>query len=129
MGFFTGRERPKPEAESLDLRALAAADNPARDRQIAESITGIGVEEFPDNEHNTWSVLKTLHVGHRSYVLAEPEPKDVGYDQFVFVFQFDQHDSGRVTLATYCSGGDRFYLLSTGPGCHEEFQKVLVWPV
>ena len=98
-----------------------------RDRKISRSLQEICKNEFPDNEENSWQQLKTLHDGDRMYSLIEMEPKDVGYDRFVFVFRFNHLDTEFVTLAIYCLEGERYYLLATTPDCDEPFPRILIW--
>lgn len=127
MGFFWKKKESKPSRKALDLRGASGEENAKRDSQISKSIQGVCTDTFPDNEHNTWNLLKILHIGERTYTLVEPEPNDVGYDRFVFVHRFNESDSSFVTLVTYCYDGEQWFLLSTTPDCDESFPNLLMW--
>ena len=89
-GVFKKRNKQieKPVKSTLDLRRVCSEENNARDMQLAESLCGICAGEFPDNEHNSWNLVRICHPGNRTYAMVEPDPKDVGYDRFVFVLDY-----------------------------------------
>ncbi len=94
---------------------------------ISDLLQRIGVSEFPDNEHNKWTLLETLHVGRRRYARAEAEPNDVGYDSFVFVFRFADGDQAFVTQAICSEEGGKYHLLATTEHCGEPFPRIVAW--
>ena len=114
-------------AETLDLREVSGEEWTTRDRRLSKSLSSICVDEVPDNEHNTWKLLKTLHTGARTYALIEPNPNDVGYDRFVFVFRFSGNDTDFVTLGVYSAEAGSYHLLSTTSECDETFPRLLLW--
>ena len=127
MGFFKKKSDPKPPVADLDLRTVAGVPNPDREGRISGSLAEVGVENFPDNPHNTWTLLETRHLDDRSFALVEPEPNDVGYDRFVFVFRFQEGDAAFVTTAIYCLEDETFGLLATTPECVGPQPRFLAW--
>ena len=127
MPFFKRKTKPKPAPKALDLQTVLGEERAPRDSLLTESLQSLCVNEFPDNEHNTWSLLKTLHIGARTFGLIEPEPNDVGYDRFVFVFSFSEYEKEFVTQAIYYDNGGRYYLLATTPDFDESLPGVVDW--
>ncbi len=127
MRLFRRKQKPKPVAESLDLRNAQDYANLTRGHVLEKDIGRICAEWFPDNEDNTWRILRMRHLGGRSYAQVEPEPKDVGYDNFVFLFEFNQGDTGCVPLAVWCLEEGGYHLLSTAPECKVIPPRKLLW--
>ncbi len=127
MGFFNKKSDPKPEVPDLDLRTVAGVSNVDRETRISGSLAHVGVENFPDNPHNTWTLLETRHLDDHSYALVEPDPNDVGYDRFVFVFRFQDGDAAFATTAIYCLEDETFGLLATTPECVDPLPRALIW--
>jgi len=127
MGFVQKKSDPKPVVTDLDLRSVAGMPNPDRESLISGSLGHVVEENFPDNPHNTWTLLETRHFEGRSFALVEPEPNDVGYDSFVFVFQFQNGDAAFVTTAIYCWEDETFSLLATTPESVDPLPRVLSW--
>lgn len=116
--------------QRLDLRLMAdkATSHPDRDAKIKQSITAICSGTFPDNEHNTWEVRKTLHIGATTYLLVEPHPKDAGYDSFVFLLRFKPGLSFPENPAVYClSVNSEYDLLCTSQNCPDDIPRSLIW--
>jgi hypothetical protein len=67
---------------------------------------------FPDNPDVTWSVLDARPgEAGQALVELEPDPDEVGYPTFTFVFGCDGGSPER--LATYALDGDQYVLLAT----------------
>lgn len=127
MGFFKTKRDPKLDVADLDLRSVAGVANADRESRISGSLGAIGAENFPDNPDNTWNLLESRHLGEQTFTLVEPEPNDVGYDRFVFVFCFQEGDAAFVTTAIYCLESGAFSLLATTPECVDPLPRVLNW--
>lgn len=127
MFFSRKKQKPKPVAEPLDLRNTQGSANTSREHLLEKDIRRICAEWFPDNEDNTWRILRMLHTTERSYAEVEPEPKDVGCDTLVFLFEFSSGDVDYAPLAVWCLEGDEYTLLSTAPECKVIPPKQLLW--
>ena len=67
---------------------------------------------FPDNPDVTWAVLGTREGGLGTVLVElEPDPDEVGYPSFTFVFSCGDGTPER--LATYALDGDDYVLLAT----------------
>ena len=122
------RSKPKaPAAPKVVYPSWSAqiplADAPGRDKQLEQMLPQLGPEEFPDNEHNTWTILGTRHFTDYSFLHAEPSPNDVGYDQFVFLLLFTEHKVS--SAANYCLEGGQFSLLCTAQDAPKDLPKVI----
>ncbi len=113
--------------DDLDLRNVNSASNGARDGRISASLNRICRENFPDNEHRTWAIVKTRRVEERSCALIEPEPEDVGHDSIVALFRFGTGDATFETLACHCEESGQYGLLSTEGVDLESIRRNVIW--
>jgi hypothetical protein len=80
---------------------------------------------FPDNPDVTWTVLAAREGGLGTVLVElEPDPDEVGYPSFTFVFGCGSGEP--VRLATYALDGGEYVLLSTTDAAEgTEFAPVL----
>lgn len=122
------RQPEKRKPFNLARLAEQGVENPDRDALLHNSIWAICTDNFPDNEHNTWHIRRSLHVGDTSYLEIEPEPNDVGYDRFLFWITFVPGKSEPFVPAVYCTRiPGKFHLLSTAPDCPEDIPHAITW--
>ncbi len=98
--------------------------NEAREAYIQKHITWFCEEEFPDDTGIQWPILGFQHHDGLVFVEVEPQPNQVGYDKFKFVFSFN--DPQKVCIvATYCWENEEFSLLSCMPEMSDKLPPVL----
>ena len=85
------------------------------------------MDTFPDNEHNSWMLQKSLHLPDQSYILVTAEPDDVGYSSFVFMLKFEH--GGEITAPlVYAQGREgKYFLLCSDAGFEGELPASLTW--
>jgi len=101
-------------------------ENPFADREIylRENISRISMENFPDNQNNTWKILSFSHDKNLTYVEVEPDPKDVGYDRFKYAMNFSQQGQPPVCVGAYSWEKGIYSLLFTDDGWETKLPKV-----
>ena len=101
---------------------------PDRDKVLDRSIPGICAEWFPDNESNTWHIERTAHIDDRVFMLARPDPYDVGCGRFIILVDFSPGEEIFTAHAMYSQDEEStFGLLSTAPNCPTDVPSAVVW--
>ncbi len=86
-----------------------------REKFLQENIAKISQENFPENQKNTWKILSFLHKDTQTYVEVEPEPKDVGYDKFVYVIDYSKRGQLPACVGGYSwTAGQYLLMFSAG---------------
>lgn len=124
--------KPTPQPKKrLDLDALMAkgVNRPEQRAAIEAAMSAVCHEDFPDNEENVWTLRKYLDLQKMIFVLMEPEPKDVGYDFFIFCMRvLPGQPPNSIAIYAY-NQGDDFSLLATAPGCPVDTPRSIKWEV
>lgn len=119
----------KPSGESArgkeNVVQQAPANNAEREKYLRDNIAKISQENFPDNLRNTWKILNFTHKETQTYIEVEPEPKDVGYDKFIYVMNYSQNDRTPLCVGVYCLTKGEYSLLCAEPGWEAKLPKIL----
>jgi hypothetical protein len=117
IGLFILRVRwkaasPRPEApgSSPIVNSVPAGI----ENLVRENIVRIAETQFPDNRGLRWLIHGFSRLGSLVVVEVEPQPSEVGYSRFKFVFVVDGGAHLR-HVATYCLEAGEYSLLSTSP--------------
>lgn len=88
---------------------------------------GEALTAFPDNPDVEWTARPSdATLGDLVLVGLTPDPDEVGYAEFRFVYRCEP--SGPVRLASYALDGERFVLLATSDALgDEELPAELLW--
>ena len=119
MGIFGNKKKVE-----LDINELAHNPDEAATNTTNEFFFDKVKEEFPDNPDEKWTISEIKHTPNGSYIKAEPESYDVGYESFVFLLSFTD---GLEISATYCYEDGKYNLLCTSRNCPKNRPDVICW--
>jgi hypothetical protein len=103
--------KPTKELVPQEITSRNTSMHTEREKYLQENIAKISQENFPDNLKNTWKILSFVHKNTQTYVEVEPEPKDVGYDKFVYVMDYSKRGQLPACVGGYSWTAGQYSLL------------------